>query len=72
MNDPQKWQNITDALGMDVEIDPEKVKNMFDDVRFYQCGAACKNGKPCGVAVHENERCWRHRRLTASENTTHN
>jgi hypothetical protein len=61
MNDPHKWQNIADALGMDVEIDPEKVKNMFDGIRFDQCGAMCKSGKPCSVAVHGDERCWRHK-----------
>jgi hypothetical protein len=46
---------------MDVEIDPEKVKNIFDGIRFDQCGAMCKSGKPCSVAVHKNEKCWRHK-----------
>ena len=61
MNDPQTWQRIADALDMNVEIDPEKVKTMFDGIKLDQCGAPCKNGKPCGVAVHKNERCWRHK-----------
>jgi hypothetical protein len=58
MNDPQNWQKAADALGMDVEIDPEKVHRMFDGVR--NCGAMCKSGKPCGVWVHGDVRCWRH------------
>jgi hypothetical protein len=61
MNDPAVWQKAADALGMNVEIDPEKVHRMFDGIRLDQCGAPCKNGKPCGIAVHKNEKCWRHR-----------
>jgi hypothetical protein len=61
MTDPAVWQRAADALGMNVEIDPEKVKTMFDGIKLDQCGAMCKNGKPCGIAVHENERCWRHK-----------
>ena len=62
MNDPQKWQHIADALGMNVKIDPEKVHKMFDGFEFKDnCGAPCKNGKPCGIWVNEGERCWRHK-----------
>jgi hypothetical protein len=62
MNDPAVWQKAADSLGMDVEIDPEKVHQMFGGLEFKDnCGAMCKNGKPCGVWVHKNERCWRHK-----------
>jgi hypothetical protein len=62
MNDPAVWQKAADSLGMDVEIDPEKVHQMFGGGLEFKdnCGAMCKNGKPCGVWVHKNERCWRH------------
>jgi len=62
MNDPQKWQRVADALGMNVTIDPEKVHELLDGFGFKDnCGAPCKNGKPCGAWVHEGERCWRHK-----------
>jgi len=61
MNDPAVWQKAADALGMNVEIDPEKVHRMFEGIKLDQCGAPCKSGKPCGIAVHKNERCWRHK-----------
>jgi len=64
MNDPQTWQKLADALGMDVEIDPEKVHKIFDGGFFdrtYNCGAQCKSGKPCGVYVLKGEKCWRHK-----------
>jgi hypothetical protein len=61
MNNPVKWQRAADALGMDVKIDPEKVHRMFDGFVFKnECGAECKNGKPCGVWVPKGEKCWRH------------
>ena len=64
MNNPQTWQNIADALGMDVEIDPEKVHRVMDGwetMRIYNCGAECKNGKSCGAWVLKGEKCWRHK-----------
>lgn len=61
MNDPAVWQRAADALGMDVKIDPEKVHQMFDGfVMPRNCGAPCKNGKPCGVWIKGDGKCWRH------------
>ena len=64
MNDPAVWQKAADALGMNVEIDPEKVHKIFGGGVFdrtYNCGAQCKSGKPCGVYVLKGEKCWRHK-----------
>jgi hypothetical protein len=65
VKNPHHWQKIADSLGMKVTIDPEKVKKMSEGFEYLQnmqnCGAPCKNGKPCGVWVNGDVRCWRHK-----------
>lgn len=64
VHDPELWQRIVDSMGINVKVDPEKVRTLFsgwDNMRADNCGAPCKNGKPCGVWVHKGEKCWRHR-----------
>ena len=65
MDKPEVWQKIADSLGMDVEIDPEKVNKFSETWKYIEnlqnCGAPCKNGKPCGVWVQGDQRCWRHK-----------
>ena len=63
VKDPEAWQKVVDALGMKAEVDPDKVRTLFsgwDEIRTHNCGAPCKNGKPCGVWVHRDQKCWRH------------
>jgi hypothetical protein len=62
MDNPETWQKVANALDMNVEIDPEKVRTLFSewDTRTYNCGSLCKNGNPCGIWVRKGQKCWRH------------